>query len=146
MLAVIGGSPRRFKPLIELYHRALKSNGHAIQPVGIHSPGFIAETDREAKELFWPLFKLHHERVGRTRGWPNITREQFEQEISQGSLYVGSPETVAQKMAATIRMLDIERFDIVYGFGPTMVGDRERMIELYGGEVIPRVRALLGEE
>lgn len=146
MLAIIGGAPDRFRPYVELYHRALEVSDQPILPVGVHSPGFIADTDEEAIETFWPLFRLHHERVGKTRGWPSLTKSQFKDEIKYGSLYVGSPETVAKKIANTIETLGIQRFDIVYGFGPTKTTDRERMIELYGKEVIAHVHQILEEE
>lgn len=146
MLAIIGGSADRFKPYVDLYQRALEAAGREKLPVGVHSPGFIAETDKEAMDTFWPLYKLHHERVGKTRGWPSVTKKQFEEEVKYGSLYVGSPETVASKVAETIKVLGVNRFDIVYGFGPTKASDREKMIELYAKEVIPRVREILKEK
>lgn len=143
VLAIIGGSPERFKPYVELYRQAVKDLGNPVLPVGMHSPGLIADTDEEAKRLAWPAFKTMWDRVGRTRGWPPYTREQFDYEVEHGSLYVGSPETVAQKIAAALKTLDITRFDMVYGGGPVPATARLKTIELYGKVVIPRVKELL---
>jgi probable LLM family oxidoreductase len=143
MLAIIGGDPRRFIPYVALYHRALDQHGVARLPIGVHSPGHIADTDAEAREQLWPAYKQMHDRIGGERGWGPITRAAFEQEAESGSLYVGSPETVARKIAATARALGIARFDMKYSSGTLSHELMMRSIELYGREVIPRVRALL---
>lgn len=143
VLAIIGGSPSRFVPYVDLYHRATKQFGHTAHPLGVHSPGFIADTDEEAVEVAFPLFKEAMDKVGATRGWQPMTKQHFMNEVKGGSMYVGSAETVAQKIARTMKMLDAKRFDLVYGFGPMRVSARRHMIELYGREVIPRVRELL---
>jgi alkanesulfonate monooxygenase SsuD/methylene tetrahydromethanopterin reductase-like flavin-dependent oxidoreductase (luciferase family) len=84
------------------------------------------------------------DRIGAERGWPPMSRAEFEQEIEHGSLYAGAPETVAQKIVATVRALDVTRFGLKYSAG-TLSHDRlMRSIELYGRKVIPRVRELLG--
>ena len=145
MLAIIGGAPDRFAPYVDLYHQALQQFGRPMQPVGLHSPGNIAETDAEAAESYFPALKVHRDRVGKSRGWPEFTRAQFEQEVERGSLYVGSPETVAQKIARTMTTLGANRFDLVYGFGPMPVETRERTVELFGSQVIPRVKELLAD-
>lgn len=145
VLAIIGGSPERFAPYVELYRQAVKDLGKPALPVGMHSPGFIAETDEEAVRIAWPAFKKLWDAVGKTRGWPPYTREQFNFEVENGSLYVGSPETVAKKMAKAIKALDVERFDMVYGGGQVPASARLKMVELYGTKVIPRVRELLAE-
>lgn len=145
MLAIIGGSPKRFVPYVELYKQATEQFGTTARPIGMHSPGFIADTDEEARAIAWPRVKKNHERVGRTRGWGTMTKEQFEHEIEHGSLYIGSPETVAQKIARSIKALGVGRFDLVYGAGPMPARARLHMIELYGRKVIPRVKELLQE-
>jgi probable LLM family oxidoreductase len=146
MLAIIGGSPARFAPYVELYRRAAEQFGTSAYPVGVHSPGFIASTDQEAVELFYPGYKVIRDRIGATRGWPALRESEFLAEIEHGSLYVGSPETVARKMANTIEALDVRRFDLIYSLGGAMpMRDRLRAVELYGTEVIPRVRELLAE-
>lgn len=146
MLAIIGGSPDRFAPYVDLYQRAAKQFGHTAHPIGMHSPGFIADSDEEAIKTAFPLFKEQMDRVGKTRGWTPMTREHFMNEVKHGSLYVGSPETVAQKIAHALRVIGAQRFDLVYGFGPVRADARRHMIELYAKQVIPRVRALLAED
>jgi probable LLM family oxidoreductase len=144
MLAIIGGDPGRFAPLIELYRRALYEIGADRLPVGVHSPGHIAPTDEQARAELYPHFKANRDRIGAERGWPPMGRAEFDREAGPGgSLYVGSPETVARKIARTVRALDIARFDLKYSNGPMPHEQSMRAIELYGTEVIPRVRHLL---
>jgi probable LLM family oxidoreductase len=143
LLAIIGGAPDRFAPYVDLYHRALTQLGMPDLPVGAHSPGHIAETDEQAAEELWPDYKLMRDRIGAERGWGPMGRAEFDQEIAHGSLYVGSPETVARKIAATARTLGLARFDLKYSAGPLPHETLMRSIELYGGTVIPRVRELL---
>lgn len=145
VLAIIGGSPDRFVPYVELYKQAAAEFGTSSDEIGVHSHGFIADTDEEAVEIFWPAHKANFDRIGRDRGWPPMSKEHFDSELKNGSLYVGSPETVAQKMARTIKKLGVNRFDLVYGGGPMPASARLKMIELYGTKVIPRVRELLSE-
>lgn len=146
MLAIIGGSPDRFVPYVELYKQACGQFGTTPQDIGVHSPGFIADTDKEAIDLAWPTYKIHHDRIGKTRGWPPMSRQQFEHEVEHGSLYIGSAETVAKKIARTMQILGAKRFDLVYGFGPVTAQDRERTVELYGSKVIPKVREILSQK
>jgi probable LLM family oxidoreductase len=144
-LAIIGGDPRRFLPYVELYHQSLTKVGSPTLPVAIHSPGHVAETDAEAREQLWPAYEVMRNRIGAERGWPRTSRGEFDHEIASGSLYVGSPETVAGKIATTVRALGVSRFDLKYSAG-TLQHDRMlRSIELYGREVIPRVRGLLSQ-
>src|SRR5215203_6108646 len=109
-LAIIGGDPRRFAPYIELYHRALEQLGQETFPIGVHSPGHIAETDTQAAEELWPAYQVMRNRIGAERGWGPTSRAEFDYEIVAGSLYVGSPKTVAQKIAATVSGLGASRF------------------------------------
>lgn len=143
MLAIIGGDPRRFRPLIELYHRTCHELGHTAGPVGVHSPGHMAHSDEQAREEFWPHFKRQCDRLGLERGLSPVTRAQFEHEIDYGSLYVGSPNTVAQRIAETIKALGIARFQLKYATGAQSHESLMRSIGLYGREVVPRVRELL---
>ncbi|WP_315735109.1 MULTISPECIES: LLM class flavin-dependent oxidoreductase [unclassified Bradyrhizobium] len=145
MLAIIGGDPKRFAPYVELYLRALKQFGRETKPIGVHSPGYVADTDEVAREELWPDYKTMRDRIGRERGWPPMGRDEFVQEADHGSLYVGSPETVAQKIAATIKALGLSRFQLKYSAGPLPHAKLMRSIELYGRVVVPRVRELLGE-
>jgi probable LLM family oxidoreductase len=144
MLAVIGGNPERFAPLVELYKRALEQREQPVLPIGMHSLGFIASTDEEAIEIQWPHWKEQFEWAARERGWRRPTYDQFQFEVAQGSMYVGSPETVANKVAAVARTLGLSRFDLAYAVGRVPHEQRMATIELYGREVIPRVRELLG--
>jgi probable LLM family oxidoreductase len=144
-LAIIGGDPRRFAPYVELYHRALRQLGADPLPLGVHSPGYIADTDEQAREELWRPYKVMRDRIGSERGWPPLSRAEFEHEISVGSLYVGSPESVARKIAATVRALGASRFDLKYSAGTLAHEKMLRSIDLYGREVIPRVRELLAD-
>lgn len=145
MLAIIGGSPERFRPYAELYEQATKEAGTKQHPIGMHSPGYIAETDEEAIAEAFPFFKASMDKIGKTRGWTPMSRDHFLSEVSHGSMYVGSPETVAQKIAKAMKAVGATRFDMVYGFGVVPIEKRRRTIELYATKVIPRVRELLGE-
>jgi probable LLM family oxidoreductase len=143
MLAVIAGKPERFAPYVELYKRALQQHGQPELPVGLHSLGFVADTDDEALEIQWPYYKEQFDWAARERGWPPPTYEQFMAEVDHGSMYVGSPETVANRIAATMKTLSLSRFDLLYAVGRIPHDQRIATIELYGREVIPRVRELL---
>lgn len=143
MLAIIGGDPARFAPFAKLYRDAQQDLGRDPMPLGVHSPGHIAETDEEAREQLWPHFAENRNRIGAERGWGPTTRLEFDREAAGGSLYVGSPETVAQKIASTVRRLGADRFDLKYANGPMPHDQLLRSIELYGTVVIPRVRELL---
>jgi probable LLM family oxidoreductase len=143
MLAVIAGRPERFAPHVELYKRALEQLGQPELPIGLHSLGFVAPTDKEAIEVQWPYYQEQFESAARERGWRPPTYEQFLSEVDHGSMYVGSPETVANRIARAIGALSLSRFHLHYAIGRVPHEQRMGMIELYGREVIPRVRELL---
>lgn len=143
MLAIIGGDPKRFAPYIDLYHRACAQLERKPRPIGVHSPGFVAATDAEAIEAQWPHYQTMFGRIGRERGWPPTTKEAYLNEVHHGSLYIGSPKTVARKIAATMRDLKIQRFDMKYSTGPMPHAQLLTCIELYGQKVIPMVKDLL---
>jgi probable LLM family oxidoreductase len=142
-LAVIGGSPQRFVPYVDLYRRALTQFEAPELPIGVHSPGHVAETDEQARREFWQPYREMRDRIGAERGWPPSTEAEFEREIESGSLYVGSPETVAAKIAATAETLGLSRFDLKYSAGTLAHDLMLRSIELYAREVAPGVRARL---
>jgi len=142
-LAIIGGDPRRFLPFVDLYKRAQAQAAVEPMPLGVHSPGYVAETDEQAREELWPGYKAMHDRIGAERGWPATTKENFINEIENGSTYAGSPETVAKKIAATVKALGTDRFDLKYSSGTTSHEKMMKSIELYGTKVIPMVRDLL---
>ena len=143
MLAIIGGDPKRFAPYVELYHRAYREFGRTVKPIGVHSPGHVADSDEQAREELWPDYKVMRDRIGKERGWPPMGREEFVREADHGSLYVGSPETVARKIAATVRALGIARFHLKYSAGPLPHEKLMRSIELYATKVAPMVRDML---
>jgi probable LLM family oxidoreductase len=143
MLAIIGGDPARFAPYADLYRQAAERLGTAAQPVGMHSPGFVAATDQEARELFYPHHKVIRDRIGALRGWPPLERAEFDREVEHGSMYVGSPTTVARRMASAIRTLGVDRFDLIYSSGTVPMGARMRAVELYGSTVVPMVQDML---
>ena len=143
MLAIIGGEPRRFERHVDLYRRAFAQLGKPVRPIGVHSPGHVADTDEQARAQLWPDYKIMRDLIGAERGWPPMGRAEFDQEADHGSLYVGSPETVARKIAATARVLGLSRFDLKYSAGPLPHGTLMRSIELYGTRVIPLVREML---
>jgi alkanesulfonate monooxygenase SsuD/methylene tetrahydromethanopterin reductase-like flavin-dependent oxidoreductase (luciferase family) len=119
------------------------SYSHAPLPIGMHSHGYVARTDEEAVDIQWPHWAEMYEESSRERGWARPTMKKFQDEIAGGSLYVGSTETVATKLAAAIRLLGLSRFDMAYALGRVPHEQRMATIELYGREVIPRVRELL---
>jgi probable LLM family oxidoreductase len=144
MVAIIGGAPARFSPYLDLYRRAAEQFGTTAYPVGMHSPGFIAGTDEEAKELFYPGYKEVRDRIGALRGWPPLRRGEFDAEVEHGSLYIGAPATVARKMSRAIKDLGVGRFDLIYSSGGALPASaRLRAVELYGTEVIPLVKEML---
>jgi probable LLM family oxidoreductase len=144
VVAVIGGSPARFQPLTDLYRRALKEYGFDERPISMHSPGHLAATDELAREQLYPHQAEVFTRIGRERGWGPYSPDQFEAAAApDGALFVGSPETVAQKIAWAIGTLGLSRFQLKYSVGRLPHEQRLESIRLYGTEVIPRVRELL---
>lgn len=147
MIAIIGGESARFVPFVDLYHRTLAALELPTLPVGVHSPGHLADTDEEAREQLWPHWRAMRDRIGRERGWGPTSRTEFDAAAGPtGSLYVGSPETVAAKIADTARTLGLSRFDLKYSAGTLPHELMMHSIGLYGEQVIPRVRALLAAE
>ena len=142
-LAIIGGDPRRFAPYVNLYRERLSETGDANLPIAVHSPGYVADTDTKAREELWPSYKAMRDRIGAERGWGPMSRAEFEQEADAGSLYVGSAETVANRIAATIIDLGPSRFDMKYSAGALSHERLMRSIDLYGTSVVPRARQLV---
>jgi probable LLM family oxidoreductase len=142
-LAIIGGDPARFAPFANLYRKSLEDFGHKQLPISIHSPGFVASSDEEAIESHWPNHEKMFGRIGRERGWAPITKEHYLQEVHYGSLYVGSPETVAKKIAHALKSVGAQRFDLKYANGPQKHSSLIKCIELYGTKVIPLVKEML---
>lgn len=140
-LAIIGGSPVRFRPFADLYRQALEKLGQAELPIAVHSPGHVAATDEQAKSELWPHYETMINRIGGERGWPPTSRAQFEREAGpDGALCVGSPETVASKIVQTSRTLGLSRFNLKYSAGTLPHASLMQSIQLIGTEVAPRVR------
>jgi probable LLM family oxidoreductase len=143
-LAIIGGNPLRFRPYVDLFLESLAQSGQPPLPVAVHSPGYVAETDQEAMNDLWPHYAAMMTRIGAERGWPPANRTQFEREAGPwGALCVGSPETVALKIANTSRALGLSRFNMKYSNGTLPHDKLLRSIELFGTKVAPRVRELM---
>lgn len=145
-LAIIGGDPARFAPFARLYKDSLQKLDQPELPVSIHSPGHIADTDEQAIEEQWPHYEKMFGRIGRERGWGPTTKAHYLQEVQHGSMYVGSPETVAQKIAYAVRAVGASRFDLKYANGEMPHSKLMHGIELYATKVIPRVEELLEKD
>jgi alkanesulfonate monooxygenase SsuD/methylene tetrahydromethanopterin reductase-like flavin-dependent oxidoreductase (luciferase family) len=145
-LAIIGGDPARFAPYSKLYRESMQKFGHDVRPISIHSPGHLAETDEQAIEELWPHYQASFGRIGQERGWGPMTKNHYLDEVQNGSLYVGSPETVATKMVHAIKSVGAQRFDLKYSTGPMPHSKLMKSIELLGTKVVPRVRELLAEQ
>ena len=145
-LAIIGGDPARFAPYAGLYRESLKRFDKPQLPIGIHSPGHVAETDEQAAAELWPNYEKAFGRIGRERGWAPMSYEHFAQEVKHGSLYVGSPDTVAQKIIHALTSTGASRFDLKYSTGPMPQSQMMSSIKLYATEVVPLVRKALGNE
>src|SRR6478672_1382569 len=144
MLAIIGGSPARFAPFSQLFREALEKFGRDPLPIGVHGPGHVAATDERASDELWPRYLEVIRAVSGSRGFAIPTKESFAYEIGpRGALYVGSPETVARKIANNLTTLGANRFDLKYGIGGLSHQALLTNIELYGTQVVPRVRELL---
>lgn len=147
LLAIIGGAAARFRPYVDLYHRSLDEFGRDRLPVGIHSPGHVADTDAQAWEELYPAMEANRNAIGAERGWPPYSRLQFQHDIGpEGAVYAGSPETVARKIAATVRTLGADRFDLKYANGTLPHARMMRSIELYGSRVAPMVHDILASD
>jgi probable LLM family oxidoreductase len=142
-LAIIGGMPERFVPMVELYRESARRAGHdpASLQVGINSHGFIADTSAEAADEAWPPYADTMGRIGRERGWPPPTRDRFEAERSpRGALLVGDPQEVIDKILFEHELFGNTRFLMQMSVG-TMPHERiMRSIELLGTVVAPAVR------
>ena len=142
-LAIIGGAPERFVPMVDLYRDTARKAGHdpAAMPVSINSHGFIADSSRVAADEAWPAYADVMGRIGRERGWPPPTRQRFEAERSpRGALLIGDPQEVIDKILFEHELFRNERFLLQLSVG-TMPHDRMlRAIELLGTVVAPAVR------
>ena len=142
-MAIIGGSPLHFEPLVRLYKRTAVRAGHdpSQLPVASHSHGFVAESDEEAAEKFFPSTQQAMNKLGRERGWGPYSRSTFDAACTlEGALYVGSPKTVAEKIIHLRKNVGITRFMLHCPVGTMPHEDVMKSIELLGKEVAPLVR------
>ncbi|MBU8595397.1 LLM class flavin-dependent oxidoreductase [Shouchella clausii] len=143
VLAIIGGNPLHFAPLVELYYKAAEHGGHdplKLQ-VASHSHGFIAEDVETAADTFFPSTQQAMNTLARERGWGVYTRSSFDAARSfEGALYVGDPETVAEKIIHLRKYVGITRFMLHVPVGSMPHEDVMKAIELFGKETAPRVR------
>jgi len=144
-LAIIGGDPARFAPFAKLYRDALEKLDRPELPISIHSPGLVTETDEEAIEIGWPAYRESFGKIGKERGWGETSIDHFLNEVNSGSMYFGSPETVASKIVHAVTSVGASRFDLKYDNGPQPHSVHMRTIRLYAEEVIPRVRHTLAK-
>lgn len=144
MLAIIGGDPVAFKQFTDLYRRALGEFGKELQPVGVHAPGYIAETDEQAMEDSWPLIGKYFSKIALERGGRAMGEGQFRAQVGpEGAYFIGSPETVAKKIVRVVKALELDRFDFKYANGPMEHSKLMNSLELYGTKVVPLVREML---
>ncbi len=142
-VAIIGGAPERFAPLVDLYRDAGRRAGRdpAALPVGINSHGFVAPTSQDAADRYFPAYASMMTRIGRERGWPAMTRAQFDAlREPRGSLVVGSPSEVTEKILLQHEIFGHQRFLAQLSVGDLAHRDVLRAIELLGTEVAPAVR------
>ena len=147
MVAIIGGEPHRFRPLIDLYREAGKRAGHAPEQlkVGIHALGYVADTDQQASDDFFPGYAEAFTKIGRERGWPPVTRAQFEAlRRPTGALMVSDPETVAAKLLQMNEALGgISRISFQMSVAALRHDKLMYAIELLGTKVAPIIRNAL---
>jgi probable LLM family oxidoreductase len=144
-LAIIGGLPERFAPFAEIHRRAASEAGHSRPALSINSHGFIAETSQQAADDSWEPFATMMNRIGRERGWPPLTRDQYEASRTiRGANFVGSPQEVAEKILFQHEIFGHERFLLQLTVGSIPHAKIMRAIELLGTEVAPIVRREIG--
>lgn len=145
-IAIIGGMPERFRPFVQLYREAAQQAGHdpATLKVSINSHGFIADTVEHAVSLAYGPYIDTMSRIGRERGWPMPTRQQFDVERSpRGAMLLGSPQEIIDKILFEHELFGMHRMLIQFSVGPMPHKDMLRCIELYGTVVAPAVRKAL---
>lgn len=144
MVAVIGGDTGRFRPLIDLYRRSGEEAGFRPDQlkVGLHSPGYVGATNRSATADYYPGFVASWTKIGRERGWPPVTKAQFDAMAApKGALVIGSPETVAEKLLRHSEALGgVDRFTFQMDIAGLTHRQLMESIELIGSEVIPLIR------
>lgn len=146
-IAIIGGYPEQFKPMADIHKRGAEENGQTIPSLSINSHGFIADTREEAMDIAFPAFKNQMDRIGRERGWPPMTREQFEASCSlRGANLVGTPDDVIEKILYQHKIFGHQRFLLQMSVGSLPHDKLLRSIELYAIKVAPVIKKEIGIE
>lgn len=146
MIAIIGGNPGNFQPLVEYYKQEYELNGHDVSKmqIGIQSHAFIAEDSKMAVDTLFPYYAAQMNKLGKERGWPPFSKEQFEHGRQQhGALYVGSPAEITDKILHYQEMFGLTRFMAQFDVGGAPHKTLMKSIELYGTKVAPEVRKAL---
>ena len=144
-MAIIGGNPAQFRAFVELHRRGANEHQTEIQPVSVNSHGLIAEDSKKARDMAFPAFKAVMDKIGRERGWPPMSRAQFDASCEkQGANFVGSPSEIVDKILYQHEILGHSRFLIQMGVGSVPHKDMMKSIELYGTKVAPEVRKAIG--
>lgn len=144
-IAIIGGFPEQFKPLADLHKRGAMEAGHDELPISINSHGFIADSSQKARDIAFPAFKNTMDRIGRERGWPPMSRQQFDASTDlKGANVVGSPQEVIEKILYQHEIFGHDRFLLQMSVGSVPHKDMMRSIELFATEVAPAVRREIG--
>lgn len=143
-LAIIGGMPERFQQIAELHKRGAKEAGKPAPALSINSHGFIADTSQEAADLAFPAFKQTMDKIGKERGWPPMSRDQFEGSIDlRGANFVGSPQQIIDKILFQHEIFGHDRFLMQMSVGYLPHEKMMRSIELFATEVMPVVNKAL---
>lgn len=143
MLAIIGGMPKQFKPLVDFYKNEYEKHGHDLDKmqIGVHSHTFLSNSTDELLDNYFPHYAASMNRIGKTRGWPPFTKRQFLAGISQeGALYMGEPNQVTTKILEAIEMFGLTRFVAHIDVGGPSHVDLMKTIELFGSKVLPQIR------
>src|SRR5690606_21447992 len=147
MIAIIGGSPRQFQPLVDLYREEYQFAGHDPKNmrIGIHSHAFFGENESLLSDQYFPIYADQMNRIGRTRGWAPYMRSQFEAgKTKEGALFVGEPERMVDKILYVQELFGLDRFAAHMDVGAPSHRDMMKSIEIYGTKIVPKVREALG--
>jgi alkanesulfonate monooxygenase SsuD/methylene tetrahydromethanopterin reductase-like flavin-dependent oxidoreductase (luciferase family) len=146
-IAIIGGLPERFKYFADLYRSTAKKFGHSETKLSINSHGFIAETSQEAIEVSFPAVKFQMDKIGRERGWPPMTKEQYVfSSTLRGANFVGSPQQIIEKILFQYEIFKHDRFLLQLSVGTLPHKKILKAIELFGDKVAPVVRKEIAKQ
>src|SRR5690606_35543064 len=146
MIAIIGGAPSQFQPLFDLYRKVYEENGHDLEKlqIGIHAHALFGIDAAALDAYYFPLYSAQMDRVGRSRGWPAYSRQQYDYgKTSQGALFIGEPEEIAEKIVRVCKLFGLTRFAAHMDVGGPSNKKIMEAIELYGNKIIPKVREAL---